>query len=141
MPATKYFRWLSLFVSLCDRNLLPGNDGEMSTDVFCRCLPVGTPFYEQLFLVTCFLSLFPYLFPSNEHLSAVLPLVSAISSPQPWLSFVLPCTCNLAKLPPVLFQISCQNSLGAMHINIKSFFLKIKNSGLKKKLHTCKHII
>lgn len=107
-PSTKYHRWLSLFVGLCARVLLPGGDGEVSTDVFCRCLPAGI--HLTLLSPTSFLPISIHSLPMNFlllfSLSHLLP--RSLDSDLGLSCF---CTCYLARRPSVLFQIFSQNSL------------------------------
>lgn len=53
--------------------LLPGGDGEVSIDVFCRCLPAGRHLTVcSLFSPTSFLHSQIYPFPLDELFAAVL---------------------------------------------------------------------
>lgn len=65
-------------MGLCAGILLPGGDGEVSTDVFCRCLPAGRHLTVcSLLSPTSFLHSHIYPFPPDELFAAVLSLTPA----------------------------------------------------------------
>lgn len=102
------------FVCLCGRDL----PSWRSWRSICRCSLQMSPSRHSLLLTTLSCHLLPlFVSMSIPFLLVSFLLLSCLShlppsSPDSDLTFaLLPCTCNLARRPPVLSQISCQNSL------------------------------